>query len=260
MSKSNASTSLVLDRLASGKRNMQIEKGIWCRASQPKFICSDATSKKLTEVIVSKCLLGNLQRSAAYSFILCRFPIADFPFTSAMAGDNTQSPCMVVFQLLNRDPCFWWAENIQLSSLNKHLCRSPCKERPRLNVSQWWLRLLRQQGLLTVRCSRCHPLQGTGACCCSRHTCQPSWDLGLSVCSVSLTSQANFAAHAKHSAAHASTGGWWTQLKPALRVPCNASAAGDYSLKVYSACSPGPGWKRGLVAVVDVMMGVERLV
>lgn len=109
--------------------------------------------------------------------------------------------------------------------------------------------LLRQQGLSAVRCSRCHPLQGTKECCtkccCSRHMCQPSWDLGLSVLRVFPTSQAGFAASAKHSVARASTGGWWTQLKPAMRVPCNASAAGDYSLKVYSGCSPRLGWKGG---------------
>lgn len=68
MAKSNVNTFITLNSLANG-----LEKGIWHRVIQPKFISLDATCKMLTEVLASKCLPGSPQRSAACNFTLCKY-------------------------------------------------------------------------------------------------------------------------------------------------------------------------------------------
>lgn len=250
-----------------------LEKGIWCRTIQPKFIGSDVTCKKLAEVNGNNSCLavcgGVLPLTSPY-ISTCGYW---FPFTgAAMAGDNTKSPGLVALQLLKRHPCFQWAEHTEFWSSDTCFCRPLCKWRPRLAVLQQWLETAWPERVVGCRASsllpfvECLDLQPWWTRCCGGLTVVvgtlPWWApccggnsamvgtllwwacVGPCCRRASATSPSGFATHTECSAAPTSTGGWWTLLKAAGRASHNALATGDHILRVILWLLHRPGLEK----------------
>lgn len=155
-----------------------------------------------------------------------------------MTRENTQSPSLVVLQLLNRCPCFQRAEQAQLWSLNTCLCRPPCQVEAKAQCHSSDQGLLDQQGLMAAKCPRCHPLEGARAHCCGGHVL--AWlRLGLGYLLGIHHFPGRFCSPCWALCRSAGAGNWWTQFKPVGRVLRNALAAGHHILKVYSGAPQG---------------------